>query len=196
MAFFMSILHSEGEYCQHSAALKWLRKMCEDREYHEGIVLSSSHKTAVAAIIHQRGTEYTFNYEDMRCWYWWDMVAQMDEESIKYVVEGGDSTRGLVGCEVRKRTGSYDHSRQVKRLGQGSRLTKWDFVLKRSDGTAVRLHPEWSSNKILTLAVEGEGETEIPRNGLGMSDGRGTFRHYKEVGQQRILKFARRGAQV
>ena len=50
--------------------------------------------------------------------------------------------------------------------------------------------------QIPTYAVEGEGGSEILRNGLGMSDGRGTFRHYKEVGQQRILKFARRGAQV
>ena len=98
--------------------------------------------------------------------------------------------------EFRRRTGSYDHKRQVHRLGQGPQLREWDFVLKRSDGTGVRLHPEWSTNKIPTYAVEGEGETDIPRNGLGMSDGRGTFRYYKEVGRQRTLKFARRRACV
>ena len=71
-------------------------------------------------------------------------------------------------------------------------MTKWDIVLKRSDGTAVRLHPEWSSNKILTFEVEGEEEIHPPRNGLGRSDGLGTFRYYKEVGQQKVLRFGRR----
>ena len=188
--FFMSIVHSEGEYCQHSAALKYLRQMCENRGLEDGIVLSSSHKTVVAAIVHPAGVKYWFVEEDKRVWSWWDMVAQMDEKSIKYVVEDGDCSRGLVGCEVRRRTGSYDHSRQV--YTPGPQLTKWDFILKRSDGTAVRLHPEWSTNKIPTFAVEGEEVIQIPSAGLGMSDGPGTFRYYKEVGQEQMLRFGRR----
>ena len=120
------------------------------------------------------------------------MVAQLNEASLRYVVEDGDETRGLVGCEFRKRTGSYDHSRQVQGPANPAQLLCWDFVLKRSDGTAVRLHPEWSTPKVSTYAVEGHEETQIPRNGLGMSDGRGTFKYYKEVGQARTLKFGRR----
>ena len=148
--------------------------------------------TAVAAIIYPPGTGtwYRFNYDDMRVWFWWEMVAQMDEKSIKYVVEGGDCSRGLVGCEVRRRIGSYDHSRQV--YTPGPKLEKWDFILKRSDGTAVRLHPEWSTTKIPTFAVEGEEAIQIPSAGLGMSDGPGTFRYYKEVGQEQMLRFGRR----
>ena len=90
------------------------------------------------------------------------------------MVEDGDRSRGLVGCEFRRRTGSYDHSRQVQLpTPHPTQLRCWDFVLKRSDGTAVRLHPEWSTNKIPTYEVEGQEETQIPRNGLGMSDGKG-----------------------
>ena len=188
--FFKSIVHFEGEYCQHSAALKWLRKVCEDEGYEDGYVLSSSRKTAVAAIIHPPGVKYWFNSDDMRLWSWWEMVAQMDEKSIKYVVEDGDCSRGLVACEVRRRTGSYDHSRQV--YTPGPQLAVWDFVLKRNDGTAVRLHPQWSTNKIPTFAVEGQEPTQIPSAGLGMSDGPGTFRYYKELGQEEELRFGRR----
>ena len=65
-------------------------------------------------------------------------------------------------------------------------------VLKRSDGTAVRLHPEWSKNTIPTFAVEAQEETQIPRLGLGMTDGPRTFRYYRTLGQERELKFARR----
>ena len=72
----------------------------------------------------------------------------------------------------------------------------WDFILRRSDGTAVRLHPEWTKTTIPTYAVEGQEETQIPRLGLGMTDGPHTFRYYRTLGQERELKFARRSAWV
>ena len=75
-------------------------------------------------------------------------------------------------------------------------LRCWDFILRRSDGTAVRLHPEWSKDKIPTFAVEGQGVTQLPRNGLGTSNGHGTFKYYRTLGQERELKFARRSALV
>ena len=113
------------------------------------------------------------------------------------MVEDGDRSRGLVGCEFRRRTGSYDHSRQVQLHPlHPAQLLCWDFVLTRSDGTAVRLHPEWSTTHVPSFEVEDNEETQIPRNGLGMSDGRGTFKYYKEVGQARMLKFGRRRAFV
>ena len=185
MEFFLSMESFEGQYKQHSAALKFFREQCESDGRGDGFIFSNSHKAKVAAITHPPGMEFWFDHADVRVWSWWELVAQMDEESIRYVVEDGDCSRGLVGCEFRQRTGSYDHKRQVHRPGQGPQLREWDFVLQRQ-------HPEWD----FVYAVEGEGESEIPRNGLGMSDGRGTFRYYKEVGQQRSLKFARRGAQV
>ena len=103
----------------------------------------------------------------MREWSWHEMVAQLDLDSLRYVVEDGDHSRGLVGCAFRPRTNSYDHSRQVQRDAPQWRLIKWDFVLLRNDGTAVRLHPEWKSTKIRTFAVEGHAEpVEIPQRGL------------------------------
>ena len=187
----------EGDFKQHNAALKFFREICERAGHGEGFILSNSHKAEVAAIIHPLGTEFWFDHADMRVWSWWELVAQMDEESIRYVVEDGDSSRGLVGCEFRPRTGSYDHSRQVQpAYGDRAQLRCWDFILRRSDGTAVRLHPEWTKTTIPTFAVEGQGVTQIPRNGLGMSDWHGTFSHYRNLGRERLLKFARRRASV
>ena len=60
----------------------------------------------------------------------------------------------------------------------------------------MRLHPEWSKTTIPTYAVEGQEETQIPRLGLGMTDGPRTFRYYRTLGQERELKFARRTALV
>ena len=58
------------------------------------------------------------------------------------------------------------------------------------------MHPEWSTTKVPTFEVEGHEETQIPRNGLGMSDGHGTFKYYRELGKARTLKFGRRRAYV
>ena len=114
----------------------------------EGFGLSNTRKAAVAAIVHPIGPKYSFVEDDMREWSWWEMVAQLDDESLRYVVQDGDRSRGFVGCEFRLREGSYDHSRQVQMPNWDSRqLQCWDFVLKRSDGTAVALHPDWNTLK-------------------------------------------------
>ena len=143
----------------------------------------------VAAIVHPPGPSFWFVDEDQRVWSWCMMVALMDEESIKYVVEDGDRSRGLVGCEIRKRDGSDDHSRQVQLPRDHPQLRDWDFILKRNDGTAVRLHPQWSEKTIPTFALESAEEIPRPRNGLGQSDGPGTFKRYKKMGLERTLMF-------
>ena len=105
----MSISHFEAHYKQHNAALKYFRMICENHT--EGITFSNSHKAAVAAIEHAPGMSYTLDEGDMREWSWWELVAQLDIESMKYVVEDGDDSRGLIGCVFRVRPGSYDHKK-------------------------------------------------------------------------------------
>ena len=69
-------------------------------------------------------------------------------------------------------------------------LRVWVFLLKRRDGTPGRLHPQWSTTKVETVAGEGHAaEVETPAHGLGESDGRGTYKHYNQVGNTRTLKF-------
>ena len=139
--------------------------------------------------MHPKGAEFHFVEEDMREWSWWELVAHMDDDSLEYVVCDGDRSRGLIACEVRPRPNSYDHRRQVQRTDV-PQLREWDFVLIRSDCSVVRLHLAWSKTKIPTFAVEGHTQpVEIPRSGLGRSDGRGTFKYYKQIGQERTLRF-------
>ena len=93
-----------------------------------------------------------------------------------------------------QRPNSYDHKRHHELKDGGSHNNAQsrvrDFLLKRRDGTPVRLHPQWSTTKVDTFAGEGhEAEVETPAHGLGESDGRGTHTHYTHVGNQRTLKF-------
>ena len=127
----------------------------------------------------------------MREFSWHEMVAQLDRESLEKVVQDGDPTRGLVGCEFRPRWNSSDHSRQVQPNAPQSRLIDWDFLLVRSDNSAVRLHPDWKSAKISVFAVEGNAEpVEPPQRGWGKSDGKGTFRKYRILGKVDSLRFS------
>ena len=70
----------------------------------------------------------------------------------------------------------------------------------------MRLHPQWSSEKVKIYPVEGYPEPlRPPERGLGRSDGgkdkwkvfqgaettQGIFKHYKEFGVERTVKFAK-----
>ena len=111
------------------------------------------------------------------------------------MVNGPDgSSGGLVSCSFALRPKSYDHKRhhQLRLAGtpkKDTQLRVWDFLVVRADGSAVRLHPQWSKTAVESYAVEGHAEeVEIPAHGLGESDGPGTYR-LKYLGTQRRLKF-------
>ena len=53
------------------------------------------------------------------------------------------------------------------------------------------LNPDGTFNTAAVAACD-----EDLADGLGMSDGHGTFRYYRNLGQERLLKFARRRASV
>ena len=130
-----------------------------------------------------------------------EMVAQLRDDDIRLVVTGGPNGRGrgLVSCECAPRPNSYDHKRQHKAVQQcranGERpptvkMPVWDFVLNRDDGTGIRLHPQWSDRSLETVELGGHAEPiEIPRNGLGKSDGRGTFKKFKALGMTGSVRF-------
>ena len=150
----------------------------------------------VAGIIKGAGMDYAFD-EGRSCGWWcFEMVAQLDAESMAYVVNGAEGrSGGLTGCYFAQRPNSYDHKKhnQLGKAGmpkKDKKLLVWDFVLVRADGTGLRLHPQWSNNEVETYAVEGHAEeVEPPAHGLGESDGPGTYRRFKDMGTQRKLRF-------
>ena len=137
-----------------------------------------------------------FDETDGTVWYWQQLVADLGEADMEYVVHGPSGrSRGLVGCFFSHRPGSYDHSRhhnsKTKAKTHDEHLGCWDFVVERADGTAVRMHPEWSTTKFKCFNVDGHEEPVAPpAAGLGNSDGRGTFKHYKLLGVTKTLRFS------
>jgi len=187
--FFRGFQEFTGNYKQHNAALKWFRRVQADEP--NDLHFSNTEKAAVAAIIKDKGMDYDFDETRRVVWSWFEMVAQLDDESMAYVVNGPDNrSGGLTGCWFSARPGSYDHKghHQLKHEGKpkrDARLRVWDFLLVRADGSSVRLHPQWSTTTVESFPGEGHTtEVEPPARGLGESDGPGT-----SAGTQRNLKF-------
>ena len=189
---------SEG-YKQRNAALTFLREQQEnadDPSNSPTLHLDAYGWTAVAVIDHDaKGMAWKWK-DETRMWSWHEMIAQMTEESRATVVNGPQGRScGVVGCSFAVRPNSYDHGRShmLKETSRAPsvKLPIWDFVVHRADGTAIRLHPEWSKPRFPSFAAEGHGEVvQPPRAGLGRSDGRGTYRSYKTLANQETLHFA------
>ena len=56
------------------------------------------------------GLGFSFDWSKPLSWYWQEMTAQLDVESMKIVVEGGKGkSHGLICCSMMSRPNSYDH---------------------------------------------------------------------------------------
>ena len=193
--FFLK-MPCEGGWRQHNAALTYFREICQHGG-HEALSFSNLQMAAVAAIVHPSGEDFWFVHDDQRVWSWWMMVAQMTEDSIRYVVEDGDSSRGLVACEIRRRENSYDHTRHEHCPDDHPQWRDYDFILTRNDGTAVGLHPQWLNRDIPTFKVRAAEHTiKITCDELGNADGPGRFKYYQTLGTARTLKFKPGGTWV
>ena len=198
VAFFLSRKDFLHEWPTHNGALKYFRdthERADDPFMSEPVLFSNIEPAMIAEVVHAKGTSYSFNTDNMLEWRWQDMVAQLVDEDVRLVVEGRDGRgRGLVSCECAPRGNSYDHKRQAAMRAAGTKdvpkLPIWDFVLRRADGTGVRLHPQWTCKGVETSELEGPASpTEPPKNGLGKSDGRGTFRKYVSIAAAGHFKF-------
>ena len=52
----------------------------------------------------------------------------------------------------------------------------------------MRLHPTWTNRRVKVFPVEGPELLVVP-NGLGKSEGPGTFRRYLEQDMVKVLRF-------
>jgi len=120
-------------------------------------------KNNIPAVQHATG-KYTYDWENTTRWHWHQMVAQLDADSMEFVVQGdGEETgrsRGLVACSV-VQNNRYDH----KRSRTGTTYCIWDYILYRADGSCVALHPEHSKTKFTCTVGLPIPDLDIPESG-------------------------------
>jgi hypothetical protein len=198
LAYFKAYRPITGHWKQHNAALKWFRLISERGQANDAsaeIVFPNHEAVAVATIMHDDvGTDFKFDETAMVPWKWHEMIAHMDAEAMEHVVCGPDGRSGGVGaCSFSARHNSYDHKRAHADVKVGRKTDKkqvWDFVVHRADGSAIRLHPNWSKTHIETFEAQGHNHAVAePDEGCGQSWGPGTFRYYVDVANRRTLRF-------
>ncbi len=192
---FRSFVKYTDTYKQHNLALKFFR----DTNEASGIDQKNFSNTLpeeVAEILHDtKGPLYRINAEVTHAWNWQEMVAQLDDESMRFVVEGDEAadpqnrSRGLVSCCIRQ-SGKYDHKRHHAHKGGENMKTEWDFVLGRADGTSISLHPNYGNTTASwKYGFSAVPDRKVPRTGLGGSDGPGTFQRLINKGVDKTLRF-------
>jgi hypothetical protein len=186
-----------GSFKQHNAALKWFRhKLLSHPTGPYQVMWFADEPVAVATMIHDAvGPEFHFDETWTRSWDWKEMLCQLDEESMRYVVEGPNSSSGgVTGCAFAVREKSYCHlmHHNARQAGKTikNKTPEFDFVIFRSGGTAIRLHPDWNRGKFRCYNADPHAtEVPIPQHGLGKSEGSGTVQRYKDMGVLRELRF-------
>ena len=135
--------------------------------------------------------DYWFKDGETVKWSWHEMIAHMAPETKDLVVNGSAGcSGGLDRCVVARRPNSYSHKRcYAARAGQqhgqaraGEHQAEYDFVVYRTDGTALRFHPDWNKRTFPLYELSPHAASvRAPGQGCGGSWGRGCYKHYKEL---------------
>ena len=201
LAYFQRFGPFTGGYKQHNIALKWFRLFAE-RRTHNFIQFDNHRPVNVPVCEHPKGMAYSFDETRTNMWTWQEMVAQLDEESMKRVVEGPNAAvaegsnaavaeglpKHIVACGIVK-TDRYDHKRNFALKDWHTVYHIWDFVFFRSDGSQIGIHPEYSKTKFASYEGEARSDHELPRGGKGGSSGPGTYNYFKKKGIDQYLRF-------
>jgi hypothetical protein len=201
--YFTRYADFTGTYKQHNAALKWFRQFCENSGRTE-YVFNNTAVAEVPVINHPPGMGFSFDdVNNTTPWRWQEMVAQLDYGSIRDIICRNElfdprQQHGAVfiQCKIQQ-TGKYSHKRAVAAKSGGipenvpkkEKPTVWDFVLTRDDGHLVVLHPNWANTKVECKFGLPDTDDEVPAAGPGGSDGRGTYKYYKNKYVTTTLKF-------
>ena len=138
IAFFKNWSAFRDDYTQHNVALIFFR----DQLLQGSVQLPSTAAVAavggdgqesmelqpygmkIAKMVHMRGPDITFDFDEFIDWSWLEMVAQLDEKSMPKVVGNG-----LVRCELSIRPNSYHAHRKGGRKQPTTKQRVYDFIL-------------------------------------------------------------------
>jgi hypothetical protein len=138
--YFTAMSTWSSHSTQHNAAAKCFRDWCV-REGLGGRRLPAE-PLMLAGIWHQeKASTFELNADVLWAWSWLELVGQLNAESLDIVF----GTASFV-------TGCTFAFRETPKTATGMHV--WDFIIHRSDGSAIGLHPEWKSLKIPSCQLQ------------------------------------------
>ncbi len=97
LAYFQNFREYTNTYKHHNIALKWFRDSSERAGLSE-VMFSNTAVAEVPQIDNPKGMQYQFDESIKHPWRWQEMVAQLDDESMRVVVEGPGGERTAVAA--------------------------------------------------------------------------------------------------
>ena len=182
---------------------------CEEAGW---VALAFDAGVAVPVCEHPKGMQFYFDETAGRDkpWQWMQMIAQLDDDSRRVIVQGGDGrSRGILGCALHQ-SGDYDHqrtfaaraaaeadareqglSRQEQKAAVAAvpMMKQWDFVISRADGSHVLLHPSYSHTSFSCKSNFPTFDGDLPSTGPGGTSGHGTYKYFAQKDVDLKCKF-------
>ena len=123
------------------------------------------------------------------------MIAQLSDDSLDdmfgaAVAEPSDD-QVVCQCDIRglDRPGFKMQRADVDNRREPAQAQTWDFVLTFRSGRVVYLHPNWKGTEVSAHFGTPPPDAEVPKTGLGGSDGKGTYMRFKWKGYNTTLRF-------
>ncbi len=187
----------------HNQALKYFRDQCiarygsgEPEDYGEyGLESDLQSRYGIPHAVHKpKKPDYTFDFTTIKDWHWQQMIGQLDADSMEFVVHDEDRSRGIVRCSLLMYPKGDMKTNRKNRDNLGGQEPEteektFDFVIWRSDGSCLTLHPDYKTTKNLCTIGIPPPDYEVPKTGIGGSSGKTSFRHFVMKGVDRILRF-------
>ena len=190
-----------GPAKQHNEALKFIRfKAVKDGL--DFVVCPNEAPMLIAKCIHyDKSPAFKFDETVMRPWRWQEMLAQLDDESLRHVIFGSHRAavaeeQYIIQCSAQK-TNAPDIklARAFKNFEDQypSGANLWHFVLTRDDFTKIAIHPNFKDTKVGSYEDNDRTalvrvDTEMPRKGIAESNGPRTFTYFKDKPYDKSLR--------
>ena len=195
-----------GPAKQHNEALKFIRfKAVKDGL--DFVVCPNEAPMLIAKCIHyDKSPAFKFDETVMRPWRWQEMLAQLDDESLRHVIFGSHRAavaeeQYIIQCSAQK-TNAPDIklARAFKNFEDQypSGANLWHFVLTRDDFTKIAIHPNFRDTKVgsyedLDRTALVRVDNEMPRKGIAESNGPRTFTYFKDKPYDKTLRLDTNG---
>ena len=195
-----------GPAKQHNEALKFFRwKAMKDGV--DFVLCPNESPVLVAKCIHyDKSPAFKFDETVMRPWRWQEMLAQLDDESLRHVIFGSHRAavaeeQYIIQCSAQK-TNAPDIklARAFKNFEDQypSGANLWHFVLTRDDFTKIAIHPNFRDTKVgsyedLDRTALVRVDNEMPRKGIAESNGPRTFAYFKDKPYDKTLRLDTNG---
>ena len=153
LEYFMNHVQIGQHWNQHDNALRHFRQLGRNAGKNS-FILDERSVLTVPTKPDKRNNHSTEHWSgECTTWCWHELLAQLDDDSLRMVVEGSMNANGIALCKIREgsQPDSSRPSTADKTTSNGRDkevLYRWEFAILRDNGTVAFLVPDGGNRKV------------------------------------------------